>query len=61
MFFDPSTPSMRKGYDGEKWKKKRLVEMAVHYRRASQPPEWRPTGTPTALAKNINIRHQLNQ
>ena len=22
-FFDPSTPSMRKGCDGEKWKKKR--------------------------------------
>ena len=30
--FDPSTPSMRKGCDREKWKKKKIT---VHYRRAS--------------------------
>ena len=29
-------------------KKKRIVKIAVHYRHASQPPEWQPTGTPTA-------------
>ena len=57
-FFDPSTPSIRKGCDGEKkkWKKKRTVKIAVHYCRTSQPPERRPTGTPTALAKILNIK-----
>ena len=33
-FFDLSTPSMRKGCDGEE--KKRIVKIAVHYRCASQ-------------------------
>ena len=42
-FFDQSTPSMRKGCDGEE---------KVHYRRASQPSEWRLTGTQTARAKS---------
>ena len=45
-FFDPSTPSMRKGSDGEKKmekmekngkKKKIMVKIAVHYRRCQSP------------------------
>ena len=30
-----------------------IVKIAVHYCHASQPPERRPTGTPTAFAKRI--------
>ena len=54
---------MRKGRDEEmengKWKK-RTVEIAVHCCRASQPPERRLTGTPTACA-NYCIRPILEQ
>ena len=48
-FFDPSTPSMRKGCDGEK-KMRKKVKIAVHYRRASLSPEQTLTGMQTALA-----------
>ena len=48
-FFDLSTPSMRKCCDGEK-KMKRKVKIAVHYPRASRPPERRLTGTLTPRA-----------
>ena len=54
-FFDPSTHSMRKGCDGEKRKEKRIVKIAVHYHCASQPPEQRPTGTPTTRANWVSI------
>ena len=42
---------MRKGCDGEEEEKKRRkeVKIAVHYPRASQPPEWRPSGTPFSV------------
>ena len=33
----------------KKWK--RIVKIAVHYRRASQPPEWGLTGTPITGTK----------
>ena len=55
---DPSTPSMRKGDNGEKKEKRKekkrkkiktfLVATNVV---ASRPPERRPTGTPTTRAK----------
>ena len=53
--FGPSTASMRKGCDGdeEKWEKKKMVKIAVHYRCASQPTERRPTGTLTTHAKTL--------
>ena len=38
---------MRKGCD-EEVELKRKVKIAVHYCHASQPPEWRLTGTATA-------------
>ena len=41
-----STPSMRKGFAGEK----RIVKIAFNYR---QPPERQPTGTPTTLANYL--------
>ena len=45
---------MRKGCEGEEKKKwKRIVKIAVHYRCASQPPERRPTGAPTARSNTI--------
>ena len=34
------------------------MNIAVHYRRASQPPEWQLTGMPTARAKKINKRRK---
>ena len=37
---------MTKGCDGEK----RIGKIAVHYRRANQPPERQPTGTQTTRA-----------
>ena len=52
---------MRKGCDGEeKWrrKEKRIVKIAVRYRRARQLPERRLTGTATARA---NIRFLVIQ
>ena len=51
-FFDPSTPSMRKGRDEEKkieWKIMRFI-VATNVV-ASGPPKRRPTGTPYAHAK----------
>ena len=59
-FFYPSTPSMRKGCDGEeKWKKKKiLVKIAFLYHHASQLPEWRPTGTATDWNGNrLELQH----
>ena len=54
-FFDPSAPSMRKGDDGEgkngREKKKIMTFLMATNVVASQPPERRPTGTPTARAK----------
>ena len=47
-----SAPSMRKVCDGEVEVKKRIVKIAVHYRRASHPPEQQPTGTSTAQANS---------
>ena len=55
-FFDPSTPSMRKGCDGKERKEKRIVKIAVHHCHASQPPEHRPTRTPAARAKISEIK-----
>ena len=46
--FDLRHSFITKGCDGgevEKWKKKIIVKIAVHYRRASQPLERRLTGT----------------
>ena len=62
-FFDPSTPSMRKGHDREKWgknrrgekkRKKRLMIIVASNVVASRPPERRPTGTPHTRANNEN-------
>ena len=59
---------MRKGCDGEVKVvgkgKKRMVKIAFHYRRASQPPEWGPSGTPITCAnirrpKYYNISHLI--
>ena len=48
----PSTPSMRKGYDGEKKTgKKNNDEKVATNIVASRPPERRPTATSTAGAK----------
>ena len=54
--FDPSTPSMRKGCDGEveveeknSEKKQFTIVMPV----ISHAPQWRPTGTPIARAKKL--------
>ena len=44
---------MRKGCDKEKRKKNSKI--AVHYRRASQPPEQRLTGMPTACANRHTV------
>ena len=41
---------MRKGCDGEK--QKRIIKIAVHYRRVSRLPEGRLTGMPTARANS---------
>ena len=54
-FFDPSTPSMRKGDDGEKGKNGRGGEenkdvFSGHNAIASRPPERQLTGTLTAHA-----------
>ena len=46
-FYYPSTPSMRKGDEGEKLKTFLVATNVV----ASRPPERRPTATPTARAK----------
>ena len=52
-FFDPSTPSMRRGRNrGEKIKNKDFL-VATNIS-ASQPPERRPTGTPIARAKIVD-------
>ena len=47
--FDPSTPSMRKVDDGKR-KKKIMMKIVATNVVASQPPERRPTATPTARA-----------
>ena len=39
----------------EKWWKKKIVKIAVHYHRASQLLERRLTGMPTARAKKKNM------
>ena len=56
---------MGKGCHGEeeekkKEEKKRVVKIAVHYCGASQPPEGRPTGTPTSRAKNKAFYRNCN-
>ena len=52
--FDPRSRSIRKGCDGEaEVEKEWIVKIAVHYRRASQLREQRPTGTPIARANNL--------
>ena len=54
-FFDLSTPYMRKEDNGEKKskeKKKRKLFILATNVVASQPPECRPTGMPTAYAKS---------
>ena len=57
-FVDPSTPSMRKVDNGEKKKKSKIISFIVATNVvASRPPECRPTGTPTACAKNV-VTHQ---
>ena len=48
-FFDPSTPSIRKGRDRE-WKKMGVGMTVATNGVASRPRECRPTGTPTARA-----------
>ena len=58
-FFDPSTPSMRKGDDGEEKRKKTRKKKVKRFLVAtnvvaSRPPERRPTETPTARA-NYNM------
>ena len=59
-FFDPSTPSMRKGRDGEKkWKMEKMWGNIMTFIVAtnvvvSRPPERRTTGMPHARA-NILI------
>ena len=51
-FFDPSTPTMRKGDDGEKKRgKKIMMKIVATNVVASRPPERRPNATPTARAK----------
>ena len=52
-FFDPSTPSMRKGDNGGKKNGKRQTFLVATNDVASRPPERRPTGTPTARANKI--------
>ena len=52
-FLIQALPLWEKVVTEKKWKKKRIVKIAVHDRRGSQPPERRPTGAPTARA-NIN-------
>ena len=51
-FFDPSTPSMRKGDDGEKKNggEKIMMKIVATNVVASRPPERRPTATATARA-----------
>ena len=49
-FFDQSTPSMRKGDDGEKKENKIKTILVATNVVASRPPERQPTATPTALA-----------
>ena len=44
------------GKSGEKKKKKRIVKIAVHYPRASQQPERRPTGTASAHDNAIQCK-----
>ena len=41
----PSTFTKKGGKE-----KKRIVKIVVHYHYASEPPEWRLTGMPTARA-----------
>ena len=62
-FFDPSTPSMRKGRDGEKTKtgkkEEKTDENSGHYIIASsRPPELRPlehrTLAPIIQSKSLN-------
>ena len=48
-----SAPKMADGvWKGKEVEKKRIVKIAVHYPRASQPPERQSTGTPTAHANS---------
>ena len=49
-FFDLSTPSMRKGRDGEKWGGEKMMKIVATNVVASRPPNGGPTGTPTAHA-----------
>ena len=60
-FFDPSTPSMRKVDDGEKEEEEKTNERIMLFIVASnfvasQSPECRPTGMPTARANYISVR-----
>ena len=48
-FFDPSTPSIRKGRDRE-WKKMGVGMTVATNGVASRPRKCQPTGTPTARA-----------
>ena len=47
-FFDPSTPSLRKADDREKRKREIMSFIVATNVVDSQPPERRPSGTPTA-------------
>ena len=49
---------MRKGCDEEVEKKKRIVKIAVHYRRASQLPEWQPL-VPKCFALWLQKRNKI--
>ena len=74
-FFDPSTPSMRKGDDGGektgktggKKRKKIMMKIVATNVVASQPPERRPTAMPTLVPKRdhfsmvINLLNLLSQ
>ena len=51
--FDLSTPSMKKGCNGEEWKIMAFI-VATNVV-ASRPPECRLTGTPHARAKMVEI------
>ena len=53
-FFDSSTPSMRKGDDGEK-KKKKIKTFLM----ATNVVASRPTATPTAFAKRKKITKRI--
>ena len=54
-FFDPSTPSMRKGCDGKK--KKRIVKIVVLYHCTSKQTVLQQTGTPHRPLMPILISH----